>query len=171
MSGLLVALALIVGAIALLIIAHWLRRRSGLPAGRVIYSDVGTWQRNERTLFSPTHGIVGRPDYLVRTGDTITPVEVKSSPAPAQPWPGHILQLAAYCLLVEEALGVRVRQGIIQYADKRFVVDYTPGLKTELLRTADEMRRALDQGDAHRNHADRGRCIRCGVRDACDERL
>ncbi|MCS6847155.1 MAG: CRISPR-associated protein Cas4 [Anaerolineae bacterium] len=171
MSGVLIAFALILIAIALLAIARRLRQRSGLPAGRVIYSDVGAWQRNERALFSPIYGITGKPDYLVREGDAITPVEVKSSPAPARPWPGHVLQLAAYCLLVEEALGARVRRGIIQYADKRFVVDYTPALKAELLRVVDEMRLALREGDAHRDHADPGRCARCGVREACDERL
>lgn len=171
MSGVLLALALLVIAVALMIAARRLRLRSGLPAGRVIYSDAGAWQRNERALYSPTHGISGKPDYLVRAGDTVTPVELKSSPAPPQPWPGHVLQLAAYCLLVEEALGARVTQGIIQYADQRFVVEYTPALKAELLRIVGEMRTALDAGDAHRNHADRRRCARCGVREACDERL
>lgn len=171
MSGVLIAFALILIAIALLAIARRLRLRSGLPAGQVIYSDTGAWQHNERVLFSPTYGITGKPDYLVRAGDAITPVEVKSSPAPAQPWPGHVLQLAAYCLLVEEALGARVRRGIIQYADKRFVVDYTPALRAELLRVVDEMRLALREGDVHRDHADPGRCARCGVREVCDERL
>lgn len=171
MLGVLIAFALIVIAIALLVIARRLRLRSGLPAGQVIYSDAGAWQRNERALFSPAYGIAGKPDYLVRSGDAITPVEVKSSSAPARPWPGHVLQLAAYCLLVEEALGARVTQGIIQYADRRFVVEYTPALKAELLRAVDEMRAALDAGDAHRSHDDPGRCARCGVREACDERL
>ncbi|MFN4293026.1 MAG: CRISPR-associated protein Cas4 [Thermoflexales bacterium] len=171
MFGVLIALPLIVVAVALLIIARRLRRRSGLPSGQVIYSDVGVWQRNEHALFSPTYGITGKPDYLVRVGDDIVPVEVKSSPAPARPWPSHVLQLAAYCLLVEEALGARVAQGIIQYADKQFVVDYTPTLKAELLRVVGEMRRALREGDAHRSHDEPSRCTRCGAREACDERL
>ncbi|WP_169237318.1 CRISPR-associated protein Cas4 [Candidatus Roseilinea sp. NK_OTU-006] len=171
MSGVPIAFALILVAIALLVIARRLRLRSGLPAGRVIYSDIGAWQRNERVLLSPTYGIAGKPDYLVRAGNDIVPVEVKSSPAPARPWPSHVLQLAAYCLLVEEALDARVTQGIIQYADKRFIVDYTPALKAELLRVVGEMRCALREGDAHRSHDEPSRCARCGARTACDERL
>lgn len=152
-------------------LAILLRRRSGLPQGRVIYSDTGAWQRNDHALFSAEHQLVGKPDYLVAQGDVIVPVEVKSGAAPAQPRPGHILQLAAYCVLVEEQLGRRVTHGIIQYADKQFAVAYTPALKADLLRALDGMRQAIEAGDAHRDHTDPRRCAACGVRDACDERL
>jgi len=102
------ALALLLLAVLLWLAARWLRRHSGLPAGQVIYSDTGAWRRNDRTLFAPAYQLIGKPDYLVRRGDEITPVEVKSGRAPRRPWEGHVLQLAAYCLLVEEALGARV---------------------------------------------------------------
>lgn len=167
----LIALALIALALLLFALSRRLRKDSGLPQGRVIYSDAGAWQRNDRSLFSTQHQLVGKPDYLVRTEEGIVPVEVKSSPAPLQPRPGHVLQLAAYCLLVEEQLGERVPHGIIQYADRQFAIDYTPALRAELLGVMDEMRAALAEGDAHRNHADARRCAACGVRDACDERL
>lgn len=166
-----VALALIVVALLLFVLSRWLRRQTGLPHGRVIYSDAGAWQRNDQSLFSAQHQLVGKPDYLVRTDQGIVPVEVKSSRAPAQPRPGHVLQLAAYCLLVEEALGERAPHGIIQYADRQFAVDYTPALRSKLFSVMDEMRAALADGDAHRNHADARRCAACGVREACDERL
>jgi len=166
-----IALVLAILAVLLVLCARWLRQRSGLPAGRLIYDDTGAWQRNERSLFSSTHRLAGKPDYLVRQGDAIVPVEVKSSPAPAQPWAGHVLQLAAYCLLVEEALGARVTHGILRYADKQFAIPYTPELKAALLRALDDMRAALAAGDAHRDHHDAGRCARCGLRQACDERL
>lgn len=165
------ALAFVVLALLLLILSLRLRKQTGLPQGRVIYSDTSAWQRNERSFFSSTHRLAGKPDYLVRTNDGIVPVEVKSSDAPAQPREGHVLQLAAYCLLVEETLGERVPHGIIQYADKQFVVDYTPALRIELLRVMSEMRVALRQHDAHRDHDDARKCARCGVREACDERL
>jgi CRISPR-associated exonuclease Cas4 len=167
----LIVLALIAIAALLLLLSRRLRQSSGLPHGRVIYSDAGAWQRNDQSLFSARHQLVGKPDYLVRTEQGIVPVEVKSSPAPAQPRPGHVLQLAAYCLLVEEQLGEHVPHGIIQYADRQFAVDYTPALRNELFNVIDEMRTALADGDTHRNHADARRCAACGVRDACDERL
>jgi CRISPR-associated exonuclease Cas4 len=167
----LIALTLIVLALLLFVLSRRLRKQTGLPQGRVIYSDAGAWQRNDRSLFSAQHQLAGKPDYLVRTAKGIVPVEVKSSPAPPQPRPGHVLQLAAYCLLVEEQLGEHVPHGIIQYTDRQFAIDYTPALRAELLRVMDEMRVALADGNAHRSHADPRRCAACGVRDACEERL
>jgi len=165
------ALALLLLAVLLWLAARWLRRRSGLPAGQVIYSDTGAWRRNDRTLSAPAYQLIGKPDYLVRRGDEITPVEVKSGRAPRRPWEGHVLQLAAYCLLVEEALGARVTQGILCYSDKQFVIPYTPALKSALLNTLTEMQNALSAGEAHRNHDQATRCAHCGLRQSCDERL
>lgn len=80
--------------------------RTGLPSGTVVYADTGTWERVAEPLRSRRHGIVGKPDYLVEIdeqGRKLTiPVEVKSRRKPATPYEGHILQLGAYCLLVEE---------------------------------------------------------------------
>jgi len=166
-----IALGLLLLAIALWLVARWLRQRSGLPAGQVIYSDTDAWQPNNQILFAPAYQLVGKPDYLVRRGDAITPVEVKSGRAPARPWDSHVLQLAAYCLLVEEALGARVTQGILCYSDKQFTIPYTPALKSALLAVLSEMQQALSMGTAHRNHNQATRCARCGVRSACDERL
>ncbi len=168
-----IALAVTVLFIALLLwlVSRGLRKGSGLPAGRVIYSDAGAWQRNEQALFSRAHQLAGKPDYLVQTAQGIVPVEVKSGAAPARPREGHVLQLAAYCLLVEEQLDARVPHGIIQYADKQFAIEYTPALKAELLRVMDEMRAARAAGNAQRDHNEPHKCAACGLRDACDERL
>jgi CRISPR-associated exonuclease Cas4 len=167
----LIVLALLFLALLLYVVSRILRRQSGLPQGRVIYSDTGAWQHNDRSFFSERHRLVGKPDYLIESGDTIVPVEVKSGAAPEQPRPGHVLQLAAYCLLVEERLGRRVSHGIIQYSDRQFAVDYTPALKAELLGALDDMHAAMRDGDAHRDHSDPRRCAACGLRDTCGERL
>jgi len=147
------------------------RARSGLPRGRVVYTDTGGWNRLERPLFSRELLLTGKPDYLVADGADIIPVEVKSSRAPAQPYPSHVLQLAAYCLLVDECYGRRPPHGIIKYADRVFEVDYTPELEDQLLGTMDRMRAALDAAGARRNHDEPHRCRACGYRQRCDERL
>ncbi len=166
-----IAIGLVLVAVIVFVLAQRLRRQSGLPTGRVIYSDAGAWQRNEQSMFSKRHGIVGKPDYLVQDGDEIVPVELKSGKGPQQPREGHILQLATYCLLTEETFGTRPHHGIIQYADRRFVVDYTPALEAELLRVIGAMRHDLAAGDARRSHRDRARCASCGVQAQCDERM
>jgi len=164
-------LFLLIGVVAL-VLSRRARRKAGLPAGQVIYADTSRWKRAERPLFSRRYQLAGKPDYLVREGRAIIPVEVKSSHAPADgPREGHLLQLAAYCLLVEETEHMRPAYGIIQYAERAFRVDNTAELRRTLLSTLDAMRRDLARNQSRRSHSDPSRCRRCGVRAACDERL
>lgn len=158
-------------AIVLLLLARRERKRSGLPQGRVIYADTGGWRRPEKPLFSRTFLLAGRPDYLVADGDVIIPVEVKSGRAPAQPHRSHLLQLAAYCLLVEEEYTKRPPYGIIKYADQAFEVDYTPELESALLTTLDRMRSDLGRDNVPRSHDSPARCRACGFRERCDQSL
>lgn len=166
----LVLLLFLVG-LALLWLARRLRARSGLPAGRVVAADVGPWQRLDRPLFSRRHGLTGRPDYIVADGADLIPVEVKSARAPARPYASHILQLAAYCLLVAETSGRRPPYGILRYADRTFQIPYTRELEEQLLDVLEEMRGDLAAGDAPRRHRDPRRCAACGYRDVCEEAL
>lgn len=158
------------------VIIFWLGRRSqadaGLPLGRVIYSDTHGWQSIEKPLFSRTHRLAGKPDYLVQQGREIIPVEVKSARAPDDgPRRSHVLQLAAYCLLVEETYRQRPKYGIVKYADQMFAVDYTEALHAALLEVMSALRADLAAGSAQRSHDEAGRCVSCGYRHACDERL
>jgi CRISPR-associated exonuclease Cas4 len=155
----------------LLIRAGVARRETGLPVGRVIYVDTRAWARCDRPLFSHRHQLTGRPDYLVQSGQAVIPVEVKSGPTPEQPYPAHLLQLAAYCLLVEEQEGRAPPYGIITYKDCAFEVEYTPNLREELLDTLGAIRRDLHARDVRRSHNESGRCWGCGYRDQCNQRL
>ena len=168
---LLVALAL-GGLGAWLLLRAWAaRRETGLPAGRVAYVDTGAWERCERPLFSNRRRLTGRPDYLVRSRKGLIPVEVKSGRAPRQPYPSHILQLAAYCLLVEEQEGQRPPHGVLKYQDRAFEIDYTPALRAELLRVLADMHRDLEADTVGRSHEEAARCRGCGYRERCDQRL
>ena len=154
--------------------ATLLRRESGLPQGRLVYMDTHgqDWQEAPQPLYSATYQLVGKPDYLVETPKGIIPVEVKSSAAPAAvPYLGHLLQLAAYCLLVEETTGCRSPHGLLKYANALYEVDFTEELKAELLDTIDEMRQARLDADLARSHNQPGKCAACGFREVCDESL
>ena len=74
------------------------------------------------TMSSRVHGLVGRPDELRRSPDgRIVPVEVKSSrgpPAGRPPYFSHVLQLYAYCQIVEGEQGVTPPYGLLIYNDK-----------------------------------------------------
>jgi CRISPR-associated exonuclease Cas4 len=164
--------------VVLLLAGLWLlrragrqRRRSGLPPGRVIYADTGAWQRVERPLFSRRHRLTGKPDYLLQDGDEIIPVEIKSGAAPPQPYPSHVLQLAAYCLLVAETYGARPSYGIVRYRDQTFAVDFTAHLETWLLDTLDEIRQDAAADDVPRSHDNPAQCAACGYRPFCNQSL
>jgi len=172
MAGLLIALfVLLLAAVLLLRRASQGQRQAGLPRGQVIYADTGAWRRTERPLFSRQHRLTGKPDYLVDDSGEIIPVEVKSGAAPPQPYPSHVLQLAAYGLLVEEAFGTRPSYGIVHYRDRTFAVDLTPGLTDRLFSTLDEMRQQGKAGDVPRSHDNPAQCAACGYRPFCDQSL
>jgi CRISPR-associated exonuclease Cas4 len=148
-----------------------LREESGLPAGRLIYADRAQtdWYPPAKPLYSAQYGLVGKPDYLVRTEEGIIPVEVKSAPAPDIPYLGHLLQLAAYCLLVEETSGQTPAHGLLKYADALYEIDFTAELRVELFDTLANMRRARLARNVPRNHDQPNKCARCGFRHGCDE--
>lgn len=149
------------------------RRASlGLPGGQIRYNDTGTYFASEEPLFSSRLGLVGKPDYLVQERpDQLIPVEVKSSRAPIKPYDGHVLQLAAYCLLVEDVYGMRPEYGILQYRDQAFAIKYSRELEEDLLDLLAEMHEDLFENEIDRDHEDWGRCANCGLRDICQQRL
>jgi CRISPR-associated exonuclease Cas4 len=171
--GWLLLVALILGGLGiwLLVRAGAVHRQTGLPVGRVTYVDTGAWDRCERPLFSGLHHLTGRPDYLVQSRQGVIPVEVKSGAAPEQPYQAHLMQLAAYCLLVEEQEGRAPPYGILKYDDRAFEVDYSPALRAELLNILADIRQDLRARDVHRSHDEPGRCRGCGYRDRCEQRL
>ena len=56
-------------------------------------------------VVSDAHALVGRPDYIQRMGDQLIPVERNSRQLGSGAYEGELLQLAVYCLLVEERFG------------------------------------------------------------------
>lgn len=165
------ALILFGGGLMLLRRARRLHEQTGLPQGQVIYADTGAWNRCEKALFSRRYLLTGRPDYLVEEGRATIPVEVKSTSSPPSPYRSHVLQLAAYCLLVEEEVGRPPPYGIIKYRDQTYAVEYTAQLRAQLLSTLDEMRQDLFADDVAPSHTNPNRCRSCGYRDQCEERL
>ncbi|MFN3741576.1 MAG: PD-(D/E)XK nuclease family protein [Anaerolineales bacterium] len=147
------------------------RKASGLPSARVIYSDTSQWRALEKPLYDAALGLVGRPDYLVEKDGMVIPVEVKSRPAPLAPYESHLFQLMAYCLLVERIYGRRPAYGILHYSDVDFAVEYTPERENAILNLLAEMQRDRLRTFVARSHEDAARCVRCGFRSICDQRL
>jgi CRISPR-associated exonuclease Cas4 len=165
--------ALLLGAVGLTLLAlgrrAWLT--TGIPMGEVVYSDTDKWQPVEEPLLSRRYGLVGRPDYLVKVResgrDWTIPVEVKSRKRPPAADEGHVLQLAAYCLLVEERYNATPPYGLLRYADATLKIPFTQTLRSAVLQAADAIRNSRRAPDVLRSHAEAGRCRRCGYLPAC----
>ena len=170
---LLIIIAILLLGLLFLWLAGRARKKTGLPAGEIIYSDTGALEAVDRPLISRRYGLVGKPDYLVRVEEAgrkrIAPMEVKSRKAPRRPYASHVLQLATYCLLVEDHFKARPPYGLLRYADATFKIPFTNDLRREVLRSADAIRRARTASDVHRQHSDPARCRGCGYREACGE--
>ena len=166
-AGLLILLV----ALLLFFISGRQRRASGLPGGRVIYTDMRAWGKVEKPLFDKDLGLTGKPDYLVESHGKIIPVEVKTGRTPEAPYDSHIFQVAVYCLLVQKTYGKRPPHGIIHYPGRDFAVDYTARLESALLDQLAEMRRDELRNSVPRSHEEAARCRRCGFKRVCDQSL
>jgi CRISPR-associated exonuclease Cas4 len=160
-----VIVALATFALILAWLSTRLRRRSGLR-GRVVASD-SVVSRPARALRSARHGIVGKPDYLVEEGGRIVPVELKPSRESDAPWLRDVVQLAAYCLVLEETEPRFAGYGYLRYAHRTFRIDFTERVREELMRTIAQMRADLTATDVAPNHHDPRRCARCMLVRAC----
>lgn len=165
------ALILIGVAFVLLALAALLRRRSGLPWGRVVADDASGGRELQRPLVSRRLGLTGKPDYLIERGSALIPVEVKPGRRAVQPYDSDLMQLAAYCVLVEETSGQAPPYGLLRYAEATFRLQYTPAVRARLLLLLDEMHALLDADDAARSHDDARRCAGCGFRASCEDSL
>ncbi len=160
-------LLLVALALAALAVGLWLLRRFGI-AGRVRASDAGV-AAPARVLRSARLGLAGKPDYLVEERGRIVPVELKPSRRAARPWLRDVVQLAAYCVLLEEIEPRFAGYGYLRYADRTFRIDLTDSLRAELLSTLDALRADLAAADVAPNHTDPRRCARCALVRRCGQ--
>lgn len=141
----------------LLFVIVWLRQRSfGSLSGKSIYSD--THQLPGQVLYSDIFRLKGKPDYILQKGSEYIPVEVKTGKTPHSPYPNHVAQLVAYCVLVEEEYNSRPKFGVINYPEREFQIEYTEDQKEKLRRLIGEMIEMKQSGkEPTCNHPDHNR--------------
>src|SRR2546427_8893432 len=113
-------------------------RALGLPEGELIYEDA---DGQGEPLSSSDYPLVGKPDYVVKLPDgRPVPIELKLNVHDATaPYSNHMIQLAAYCLILEDYFEQAPTHGILRYADREFTVEYTPGLRKKVIRLLTDM--------------------------------
>lgn len=152
--------ALLLGGTFVAVRRYRLRRE-----GRLVQSDLPS--SPGRLLRSARYALAGRPDEIRQRPDgRWVPVEFKSRPAPRSGPPfSHRMQVAAYCLLVEEWTGRPPPYGLLRYGDGTEIrIEWNGGLREELLALRQEMTMAYDG----RATPSRGRCGRCPWNATCD---
>src|SRR5215472_2607579 len=115
------------------------RRVLGLPSGDLVYEDT---DGQGEILYSDQVPLIGKPDYIIQlTNGQLVPIELKLSVQNATtPQSNHIMQMAAYCLILEDYSEVPPTHGIVRYANGDFTIDYTPTLRKKVIRLLTEMR-------------------------------
>lgn len=174
-------LAQIISLLWLIGASYWLKQ--SLTLQKIAKSDrneinledeityVDKTDKNPPILRSEKYKLRGRPDFIIDREGKKVPVEVKTGRVPKGPFFSHIIQLATYCLLIEEEEDTSPLYGIIRYGETEFEIDYDDDLKELLIGKLEDMREALETEDIHRNHNREGKCKNCSRRDLCPEAL
>ena len=177
----LVALAMgaALGALAVHLTLRWYRDRTGFTGGgsdgdRIVASDTGV--APPVLLRDPDLHLRGRPDYLVQlkaAGRTLfVPLEVKPARRNGRVYESEVLQLAAYLIALRGTVKDGAASfGYLRHAKRTFKVALTPKLEKQVGEIVQAIRDRRDAATVHRSHQMVQRCIKCAVRDHCDEAL
>ncbi len=136
---------------ALFAFAVYRQRKFGFMSGERIYQD--SMEKPGFNLYAKSINLVGRPDVLIIKKGKIIPVEIKTGRTPSYPYSNHIMQLMAYCLLVEEYYRISPPGGYIRYPDREFHIAYTPNAREEVIAKVRELTLFKEQNtEMHCSH-------------------
>lgn len=126
--------------------------------------------RKGEEISSEKYGIRGTPDYIIKINEDYIPIEEKTSNLKSPPF-HHVIQLTAYCMLVEDKYKKTPPYGILRYKEKEFKVPYEERWKKKTLELKENILRDIEKEEAHRNHDNKKKCENCLRREFCPERL
>ena len=167
----LIAAGLIAAALFLFWLSVKYKKSAGLPEGKVIYTDSHLWKELDQILFDDSIALSGKPDYVIQNAGEIIPVEIKSNNIKSNPYNSHVLQLAAYCRLIDACFAKRPGYGVLRYPNRTFEIEYTDKLESQLIELVDSIRLKTGRGEGHRSHQTIAKCKGCGYASICEERL
>lgn len=152
--------------VLILSLRAWTSLRRDRTFGRLRSIDVG---QRPAALYAERWGLSGRPDVVRTLADgRPVPVEIKSRGRPmGGPPRSHRVQVAAYCLILEEVTGRSPPFGVLRYGDgSEFRVPWDPAARSEVVDLLRQIRQRYD-GRATPSVA---RCAKCPWRPGCDAR-
>ncbi len=105
----------------------------------------------------------------------MVPLELKTGRAPREGvWPGHRLQIGAYCMLAKEVVDSTINQGFIHYLDskeQRKVV-LNPFLESEIAETTGKVINLFENKALPKPCGNENKCNKCALKNVCfDEKI
>jgi len=141
------------------VIIYFSKVQPEIYKSKSIYSDHS--EVPERPYFSKTYLLAGKPDLIVKNKYGTFPVEIKSGHRPNKPYKNHIMQVASYCLLLEND-GKKPDYGLLQYQNgSPFKVHYTTELRKEVVKTIIDMRKSILGNEIIAGGHDKNGCSYC----------
>lgn len=142
------------------------QRALGLPDGKLVYEDADGLGE---ALTSRDYPLAGKPDYVVELSDgRPVPVELKLNVHDASaPFSNHVVQVGAYCLILEDYFEQPPTHGIVRYADCEFTVEYTPALRKKVIRLLNEMAKCSEQQRPPLKSQVAKKCRPCAFKAIC----
>jgi len=138
--------------------------------GKIIYEDL--YEVNQK-MKSNILALCGKPDYILQKKRKLhIPVEVKTG-IHTKPRKHHIIQLLAYCQLVEESYQHKVPYGLLIYHDTkcRFKIPFNHKNRKLLISIIETMKTQIKKGTILRNHKSINKCISCSMNEYCTQKL
>lgn len=126
-------------------------------------------RRFDLSLESEKLGLIGRVDLLLEGDNEVWPVEVKDTANGVRA--NHVIQLAAYALLVEERFEKACREGFVYLPQRRCVEAVTLGAveRERVHKAMAEMREAIEREELPTATTNRSKCRDCEYRNYCGD--
>lgn len=128
-------------------------------------------KKDSKEFISEKYGLRGKPDYVIEKEGEYIPVEEKTGRVPKGPLFSHMIQIIAYCMLIEDTMKKKPSYGILKYNGNVYRITYDENLREVVMQLREKLLHSMKEGEVHRNHNRKGKCMNCSRREICPERL
>jgi len=138
--------------------------------GKELWESLTPKIESEVYVESDNLQLKGKIDRIEKHNETIIPVELKTGNVPKEGvWESHMIQIAAYMLLLEDVLGKKTVVGKVKYIKNNILreVHMNPFLKEEIRRLVKEVQEFLAKQDIPDFAKNKKKCESCGLREDC----
>jgi CRISPR-associated protein Cas4 len=150
---------------------HKFLKQTGL-LGKELWEALTPKIESEMYVKSDKLGLKGKIDRVEKFDDKIIPVELKTGSAPKEGvWEGHLIQIGAYIMLLEENFNMEIDTGKVIYLNEKIArnVKVNPFLRDDILKLVSEVKRVVEKKELPDFTSNRNKCDSCGLRKECFE--